>query len=399
MIATPAPTYPQGGRLIGADHTVNSQQGHSVAISASGDTAVVGAPSDGSSKGAAWVFVRSRNQWTQKGAKLSDQAAGTGSAQGSSVALSASGDTAIVGASREDGDRGAVRVYVRKSGVWIQQGPKLLGQGAAAPARQGESVAISADGLTVLIGGPFDTAPGAKNRRGSVWVFSGRDGVWSQDGPPLIGSQNFGSALQGSSVAISADGTTAIIGGPADSSGTGAAWVSVRKAGKWSQQGAKLVGNGAVGRAAQGSSVAISADGNTAIVGGRADNADAGAAWVFVRRGDQWLQQGDKLVGSGAVGKAAQGSSVAISADGSTAMVGGPADSYGEGGAGACWVWTRQGERWTQVGGKLVGGGAVPPSRFGSSVAVSADGGTAVIGGPLDDQKNRGATWVFSAIR
>jgi hypothetical protein len=46
----------------------------------------------------------------------------------------------------------------------------------------------------------------------------------------------------------------------------------------------KLVGTGAVGKIpVQGSSVALSGDGNTAIVGGPGDNIITGAAWVFVR--------------------------------------------------------------------------------------------------------------------
>jgi hypothetical protein len=48
-----------------------------------------------------------------------------------------------------------------------------------------------------------------------------------------------------------------------------------------SQRGPKLVGTGAVGSAAQGVSVALSADGSTAIVGGYDDNSGTGAAWVF----------------------------------------------------------------------------------------------------------------------
>ena len=43
----------------------------------------------------------------------------------------------------------------------------------------------------------------------------------------------------------------------------------------------KLVGTGAAGAADQGSSVALSADGTTAIVGGYGDNGFAGAAWVY----------------------------------------------------------------------------------------------------------------------
>ena len=128
---------------------------------------------------------------------------------------------------------------------------------------------------------------------------------------------------------------------------------------QFSQQGPKLVGTDAVGHAQlaqQGTSVSLSADGNTAIVGGRLDDNQAGAAWVWSRSEGAWSQHGTKLVGSGAVGSAYQGSSLSISADGNTAIVGGPFD---DGGAGAAWVWTRNGGVWTQQGTKLVGSGAV----------------------------------------
>src|SRR5260370_305386 len=101
------------------------------------------------------------------------------------------------------------------------------------------------------------------------------------------------------------------------------------------QQGPKLVGTGFVAPNApqMGTSVALSADGNTALVGGFKDNGGAGAAWVWTRSGGVWTQQGPKLVGTGAVG-ADQGSSVALSADGNTALVGGSGDN---GGVGAAW--------------------------------------------------------------
>jgi hypothetical protein len=73
------------------------------------------------------------------------------------------------------------------------------------------------------------------------------------------------------------------VGGWGDAAFTGAVWVYTRSNGVWTQQGSKLVGTGAVGMAAQGYSVALSADGSTAIVGGQAYNASTGAAWVFVQ--------------------------------------------------------------------------------------------------------------------
>jgi hypothetical protein len=88
---------------------------------------------------------------------------------------------------------------------------------------------------------------------------------------------------------------------------------------QFAQQGSKLVGTGAIVPSDQGTSVALSADGNTAIVGGYCDNLCTGAAWVYTRGNGVWTQQGVKLVGTDAVGAAGQGRSVALSADGNTA--------------------------------------------------------------------------------
>jgi hypothetical protein len=116
---------------------------------------------------------------------------------------------------------------------------------------------------------------------------------FTQAGPKLIGTGAVGAAQQGTSVALSGDGSTKIVGGYGDNSEIGAAWV-------FGFQSAKLVGNNNVGVADQGYSVALSADGNTAIVGGYKDNGGAGAAWVFTRSGGVWTQQ-IKLVGTGCV--------------------------------------------------------------------------------------------------
>jgi hypothetical protein len=182
-------------------------------------------------------------------------------------------------------------------------------------------------------------------------------------------------------VALSADGNTAIVGGPHDAN-AGAAWIYTRSGGVWTQQGAKLVGTGAVGAAWQGTSVSLSTDGNAAIVGGFADNGNAGAAWVFARSGGGWTQQGTKLVGTGATGTAQQGQAVSLSGDGNTAIVGGPSDDTN---AGAAWVYTRIGAVWTQQGAKLVATDAAGAAQQGRSVSVSADGKTAMVCGYWDD--------------
>ena len=153
---------------------------------------------------------------------------------------------------------------------------------------------------------------------------------------------------------------------------------------------AKLVGAGFQQLPQQGTSVAVSADGNTAMVGGPLDNGDMGAAWVFTITNAGWTQQGDKLVAGNAVGNAEQGFSVALSSDGNTAIVGGPFD---DGGTGAAWVYTRSSGLWTPQG-KLVGNGGASAQQ-GTAVALSSDGNTAIVGGPLDNG-GAGAAWVFT---
>jgi hypothetical protein len=97
------------------------------------------------------------------------------------------------------------------------------------------------------------------------------------------------SARQGSSVALSADGTTLIEGGPGDEGGRGAAWVFNRSGGGWAQQGQKLTAGHASGeRILFGCSVALSADGNTAFIGGAAGKDGMGEAWVFRRVDSAW---------------------------------------------------------------------------------------------------------------
>ena len=109
------------------------------------------------------------------------------------------------------------------------------------------------------------------------------------------------------------------------------------------QQGNKLVGTGGDAGAGQGISVAISADGNTAVVGGYGDNNNQGAIWIYTRTGGIWTQQGSKLVGTGGSITANQGIAVAINADGNTVLSG----AYSDGTIGATWVFTRTGTTWT----------------------------------------------------
>ena len=205
-------------------------------------------------------------------------------------------------------------------------------------ARQGRSVALSGDGNTAVMGGVDDN-----NLVGAVWVFTRSGNTWTQQGNKLVGTGGIDLGIginHGTSLAISNDGNTFIDGAESDNDGVGASWIFTRSGSTWTQQGSKLVGTGAIGWANQGQSVSLSSDGNIALVGGYYDNGGQGATWVFTRSGSTWTQQGNKIVGTGGStnANANQGQGVAISADGSTAMVGGSSDNTGGVTHGAVWV-------------------------------------------------------------
>ena len=117
--------------------------------------------------------------------------------------------------------------------------------------------------------------------------------------------------------------------------------------------------------------MALSGDGDTAVVGGSGDNSDAGAAWVFTRSGVVWTKQGAKLVGTGAVGKAFKGRFVSLSGDGDTAIVGGPGDNSD---AGAAWVFVQPLEVSPYAGIAASGtkGGPFSPSSFGYKLRATS---------------------------
>jgi FG-GAP repeat len=210
------------------------------------------------------------------------------------------------------------------------------------------------------------------------------------------GSEESGAGGFGDSVALSPSGTTALIGAAEDNKAAGASWVFTRnEKGERAQQGKKLTGKEETGEGDFGSGVALFSDGNTALIGGWDDNSRVGAAWVFTRSEGKWTQQGGKLTGKEEISEGIIGGlfgySVALSSNGNTALVGGPGDNKS---VGAAWVFTRSEGKWTQQGGKLTGKEVEGEGEFGFSVALSSNGNTALIGSPRD-KKDAGAARVF----
>ena len=391
------PFLQQGGKTAAPPGSEAGTLGASVAISADGATALIGAPTStvaGYAGGAAFVFIRSGSTWVLQ-QKLIDSTENPKVARfGESVALSANGDTALIGEPNAE----LALVFTRSGSTWSQQGEKLargFPHESTAP-RFGQSVALSPDGSTALIGAPFEGPP--NTRAGAVYVFTRSGEEWTEaSGGRLTDGDTSHAAYFGWSVAISADADTAVIGAPQE--GEGSAWVFARSGSTWAAQAGPIKGGGCeeeIECEEFGKSVAISGDGDTALIGTPGSQEPCGGAWVFTRSGSTWSQQGGELNGSGeSAFPCSFGESVALSSDGNTALIAAPLDGPEPNvDNGAMWEFQRSGSAWTQTGEKLQGTGETGTGGFGSALAIASQAGTALVGGFHDG--GVGAVWTFA---
>jgi len=268
-----------------------------------------------------------------------------------------------------------------------------------------------------------------------------------------------GGTLLGDSVALSGDGLTLAVGAPNESGGAkgvngnqddssvysaGAVYVFTRRntSSPWTQQAYVKASNPQAG-AEFGHVVNLSADGSTMAVsayfeasaargidGNQNDDSipQAGAAYVFTRRGTAWSQQAyikaSNAGEAGADGNFGDGDqfgfSMSLSDDGNTLAVGANAEDSNATGingnqqdnsmqsAGAAYLFVRNGVTWAQQA-YVKAPNTAPNVQFGYSVALSADGNTfavssfdeggasRVINGPYTPGRNgTGAIYIYT---
>ena len=336
-------------------------------------------------------------------------------------------------------------VFTRAGDGWSQQaylkasntGRKGVGDDIEGD-QFGFAIALSADGGTLAAGAIAEdsVATGMGGNQtddsaaasGAVYVFSRVANRWTQQAY-LKSSNSEAGDLFGYGVSLSADGTALAVaaydedgGGkgvdPANdnsSSGTGAIYAFNREGTVWTQTG-YLKGSRSQRNDALGYSVAMSDDGRT-IAGGTAEESclngginpsdcdidtfpeslaagSAGAVYVWVRSGDRWVEQ--------AFIKASNPDledwfavRLALSGDGNALLVGAPMEDSAAKGvngredddsvddSGAAYLFTRSGTAWSQRA-YLKASNTDGFDEFGSSVAISGDGRTMVVGARME---------------
>ena len=156
-----------------------------VSVSISGDTILVGADCDddgGTDSGSVYVFSSPGTGWVgtlNEDAKLLASDAAADDHFG--AAVSVSGDTIVVGAELDDdsgADSGSAYVFTEPVGGWagtLNESAKLLASDAAADDHFG--AAVSASGDTIVVGADLDDDSGADS--GSAYVFTEPVGGWA----------------------------------------------------------------------------------------------------------------------------------------------------------------------------------------------------------------------------
>ena len=352
--------------IIGPDGTELSWVGSSVAISDDGTTAVIGAPGAIASpdfygnefaSGRVYIYTWDGSAWTLQ-QNIEDPAAYTGNLFGNSVSISGDGTTILVGAHRTG---------------WYYVGDDIRG--------------------------------GSATRRGCahVYVWDGNSWVLQTSLTASVGAHydNFGVAT-----ALSHDGNTAAIGASgAEISGysadRGAAYVFVRNGSTWTEQ-EKLNGTGThtIGEHF-GISTALSNDGNTLVVGaekGVMDPAEGftyyGLSYVFTRSTTVWTQEDILRASDYNLVQEKFGHSASISGDGNTALIGKPGYAAN---AGAAYLFTRIDTTWSEQ--QIIIPSDSTTDNFGVSVSLSGDADKAIIGAnyaKTNGDIQTGAAHVFS---
>lgn len=339
----------------------NQEKFHPFVLAGDGNTAVWGT----------CVYARVGETWEPQGTL---PVKGGEKAYPDPEAISTDGNTVLISYWEPE----LFTVFSRVAGMWVEQA--TLDPSDALALERGS--ALSGDGNTAVIDG-WNQA-----KEQTIWIFDRSGETWSE-AAKFSGAESFGEAL-----ALSGDGGTLLVGEPDvriknDRGGYGVVYVFIRSGETWTQQ-AVLMGSGEKVHlegghftfgGGFGGQLALSEDGNTALIAASWDSARKGAVWAFRRAGDTWEQQGPKFSPTHAKAWAEFGDSLALTADGSTGLIG--AEAPGERGhrrgeLGHAFVFTSSGETWTETE-MLTPRANEKQDRFGGMLRLSGNGESALI--------------------
>lgn len=320
----------------------------------------------------------------------SDGAAGDN--YGRSIALSADGRTVVVGAYWGDGavvDSGRAFVYRWNGDEWNEM--ELTITDLTAGDKYGISVDISADGKTVIVGADLDDDKGAN--AGAAYIFKWNGNAYNffqkltaNDGAP--------DDYFGYDITISGDGNTIIASSYLDDdkgSDAGSAYFYRRDGASYIQV-AKLTASDGEAGDNFGHSVAVSYDGSTAVIGSSDDDSMRGAAYVISWNGSSFVES-QKITASDGVANDFFGYNIDISTDGKTIAV----SAYKDDSMGSAYIYKLSGLSYVQTQ-KLTADDRTVDDIFAAGIAITSNGNSILLGSSGDDDNGNdsGSIYLFN---
>lgn len=378
-------------RLPGTPVQTDAEFGWSVAIANDTSVLAIGAPLEdvaceaGTCLGAGAVYVQRAvgNSWSVEARLTAPEPLESGRF-GIALAMDATGRLLLVG-SIDVQITGRVHVFENEDGVWVER-TVLTADKPAIDDSFGASIALTADGRYAAIAAPEGDQDNPPN--GAVHVFENDGESWKHIA--RLTASDAGGFLPdsfGLPLTFSDDGDLLAVSSFRGSHGHhygGAVYLFEREGETWIERTKLLPSQGSQNDYFS-TSLDISGDGNMIIVGATLidvgcppddPHCDFGAAFVFVREGETWLEAdiltpadpGDKYFGR----------SVAFTNDDETLVIGAWGDSEAAEQAGAVYVFEGEGSVFAEQR-KLVATDAQAFGLFGQALAASED--RIVVGG------------------
>ena len=389
--------------------TQNLNLGSSVDVTPDGNWAAVGAKGQGAiSNSPGGIFALKRDGgtgiWSEVAILIGDNIATDRMGNDRTVSISDDGQYMIGGVSNYDLSGGANN---GRAHIWERQNAGGTSWSRVdiygSPAnddndRFGVSADISGDGNYAIVGANgYDGSGNSITDKGAAYIYvRGSGNNWTQQ--QLIETNQIYTGQFGFDVALNYDGTKAIIGNPflpfGSLNSVGAAWIFTRSGTTWSQQ-AKLMAPTSYENDRTGYSVAISADGNTAVAGsylfsnGTTSGSEfrTGCAYVYTWNGVTW-SSATRLISADAASNDFQGQSVSISPDGNIICVGSYlGDNGAEANSGSAYIWQLVDGTWTEVR-KVTASVPGAGDLFGTETALTQDGKYLMVGALNDHGQN-----------
>jgi len=338
--------------------------------------------------GSVYIYTRIGNAWTLQ-TEIYPTNVIISSSFGISLSFNDDATYLAIGASTSD-VFGAAYIFTRSGTTWTEQAMLTTASypGTQAVSTFGASVSINSNG-TYLAVGYYNDTPGSVNQGGSVIMFTRSGSTWTQQQQIIPSTQEIGEKF-GNSVSINSDATYLAIGAYSDDNSggvdAGSVYIFTRSGTTWTQQ-TRLQASDAATLDYFGTSVSINSDGTYVAVGSELDDnsaaSNAGSVYIFTRSGTTWTQQTRLQASDGGVTETF-GNNVALNGLADILVVTAKLDNLGAAGQGSAYVFKRSGTTWTQ-GRKITASDTQLGDQFGSSVALSTDGATLVIGAWAED--------------